>query len=305
VTEIRIPGKAVLSGEYTVLYGGVAVAVPVPRYLIVRPATAPPPGGYPLAAQAAFAVEVPELKRYEAQPPVIKPCEFDARELRGSGSDGTEIKLGLGSSAAEAVAALAWRFEVCGLDWYEHRLSIAGRALTAHSYLQHGLGSGIDVLVSAYCEALTLQLDAGKRSIRRVLPADAAKFPPLALAHTGIPANTRLLVSKFADWYGQSGKPGALLVNAACQAGDVLASAWDTGDWPALLDAVDGFDAKLRLCLDAAGVPYMLPRHHELAEWARSRGGRAKPSGAGGGDMALLIGDLPYADLGGQVIRLN
>ncbi len=304
MSEIKIPGKVILSGEYAVLFSGTAVALPVPRYLYVHPAAQHPAQGYPPAAEAGFSAYVPELKRLEAKPPVIPPCEFDARELRGTGSDGAEIKLGLGSSAAEAVGALAWRYESCGLDWREHRLEIAGHALSAHLSLQHGLGSGIDVMVSAYGEALLLQLIAAKRSIRQIQPVTYCKFPPLALVHSGLAANTRQLVGRFLDWRYHAGKPGEQMIAAMCTAADELATEWSSGNGPALYAALDAFDAKLRLCLDAAGVGYMQPKHHFLAEWARHHGGRAKPTGAGGGDMALLIGELPYHELDDEVMRL-
>ena len=305
MNEIRIPGKVILSGEYAVLFGGTAVAMPVPRFLRVFPAQEHPPQGYPPAAAAAFAMEVPELRELEAAAPEIPPCEFDAQELRGIGKLGHEVKLGLGSSAAETVGALAWRYQACGLDWQAHRQEIAGHALGAHLAVQHGLGSGIDVMACAHGGALTLRLAPGKPGVRQVMQVDSARFPPLALIHTGLPADTRELVSKFLEWRSTAGQPGGQMIAAACAAADELAVQWPSGGWPALLNALDAFDAKLRLCLDAAGLPYMLPYHQYLAEWAQFHGGRAKPTGAGGGDMALLIGELPLNDLTGEVIRLS
>jgi phosphomevalonate kinase len=305
VRTIRIPGKVMLSGEYAVLFGGSAVALPVPRHLTVEPAPEIPAGGYPPAAAAAFACPVPELDQLPVDPPPPPPCRFDHHELRGLSEDGTEIKLGLGSSAAEAVGTVAWRYEAAGLNWEQHKVGIARSALAAHSHVQHGLGSGYDVLVCAYGEGLRLKLVNGERVFSLLLPADTENYPPLALVHTGVAANTRTLITRFLDWHAAAGTACEVWMDAACFAADALAIAWSDGDWPELLSALDTFEARLKPCLDAARIPYMLPAHEKLAAWARERGGRAKPTGAGGGDMALLIGDLPYHELGSEVIKLS
>jgi phosphomevalonate kinase len=304
VSEIRIPGKVLLSGEYAVLCGGTAVALPVPRYFTVRPATAMPSMSYPPVAAAAFSYTLPDLELPEGGQPVAPPCELDYRDLRGAAADGSVIKLGLGSSAAEAVGVLAWRYQAAGLAWESHRVPIAEHALAVHSAAQRGLGSGIDVLVCAYGEGLRLRLVDGRRVFNLLQPADLASSPPLALVHTGVAANTRTLVTRFMDWRAAAGPAGEHYVDAICQSADELALAWGDGAWPGLLAALDTFDTHLRLCLDAAKIHYMLPYHYELAEWAQRHGGRAKPTGAGGGDMALLVGDLPYHELGQEVIRL-
>ena len=55
---------------------------------------------------------------------------------------------------------------------------------------------------------------------------------------------------------------------------------------------------------EIAKMPYKLPIHHEVEEWARSNGGFAKPTGAGGGDMIMLVGDLPYDELELRIFKL-
>jgi mevalonate kinase len=52
-------------------------------------------------------------------------------------------------------------------------------------------------------------------------------------------------------------------------------------------------------------MAYMLPVHARYEEWARRHGGRAKPTGAGGGDMILLVGELPLAQLNVDVMKLG
>ena len=50
-------------------------------------------------------------------------------------------------------------------------------------------------------------------------------------------------------------------------------------------------------CAKLARLPWRISEHEELEEWALEHGGRAKPTGAGGGDLVLLVGDLPLKEL--------
>ena len=47
----------------------------------------------------------------------------------------------------------------------------------------------------------------------------------------------------------------------------------------------------------SAGISYFMPVHTQLDAWARRHGGRCKPTGAGGGDMVLMAGELPLDQL--------
>lgn len=59
----------------------------------------------------------------------------------------------------------------------------------------------------------------------------------------------------------------------------------------------DEFVSRMAEIATAAKLPWRLGVHEELDEWAREHGGRAKPTGAGGGDLVLLVGDLPLDEL--------
>jgi phosphomevalonate kinase len=294
----------ILSGEYAILAGGTAIALPAPRCLRACLADAPPPGGYPPAAQAARVYPLPELAGYEDSRGVPH-MELDASGLYTTGADGQRLKLGLGSSAAEVVAVLALRYVAAGKPAGLAHLLLAEHALAVHTQVQGGLGSGLDVMVAALGCGLRAQDTGGQLAVACLLPEELAQLPPLALVPTGVAAGTRVRVGQFNRWREDGGAPVRRMLAAASAASAQLADAWTGGDWPALLAALELFSAKLRLCLDSAGVEYMLPVHHELAEWARGHGGYAKPTGAGGGDMALLIGALPYSELGREVTVLN
>ena len=84
-----------------------------------------------------------------------------------------------------------------------------------------------------------------------------------------------------------------------------LSGAWFSAPKNMLIEILDEFDARLAHCLGLAGVQHRLPEHEQLDAWARRYGGRSRSTGAGGGDMALLIGDMPLENLGVDLIRLD
>jgi hypothetical protein len=128
---------------------------------------------------------------------------------------------------------------------------------------------------------------------------------PTALVWTGQAADTRLLVQRFQSWVADGGQRAHELVERLVAASDVLAPCWFMAASDKLFAALGEFQAVLNMCVSAAGLPYRLPAHNELATWAVRHGGKAKPVGAGGGDMLLLVGHLPYDELPSPVIRLK
>jgi phosphomevalonate kinase len=212
-------------------------------------------------------------------------------------------KLGLGLSAAEAVATLALRYECVGISWEEQRAKVLEDAMTAHRRAQGGAGSGADV---AACASPGPVRFCNREGEIRITPLDDAKCAvPLHLLWTGVSANTRELVRLFQAWAGQEGAAVEAKLTKLHAASEELSQAWFQAAPPALFEQMDRFDTAIRECTEEAGVPYMLPVHARMAIWARRHGGRAKPTGAGGGDMILLAGELPLDQLKGLVIPLS
>jgi len=291
-----------LSGEYAVLYGGRAALVPVGRFLT---ATDKPESDQPLTAvaQAALGVTIPELREHELQQGQPRP-QFDAAEFFAADASGRSTKLGLGASAAEAVATIALRFERAGMRWRENVDAVFEYAIAAHTAAQHGLGSGADVAACAYGVPLVYSRHGGRPRVKPV--ADIPRqCVPTALVWTGQAADTRLLVQRFQAWVADGGHRAAELIERLVNASEVLAPCWFMAASDKLFAALGEFQAVLNMCISAAGLPHRLPAHRELSTWAVKHGGKAKPVGAGGGDMLLLVGHLPYAELGRPVIRLE
>lgn len=170
----------------------------------------------------------------------------------------TASKPGFGGSAAACVAACA----------------AAGRPLTdafaIHRAVQGG-GSGVDVAASI--AGGMIRYEAG-------LTSDAG--PPVTplVVWSGASAATGPRVAAYRAWPGRA----AFVAESAA-----ISAAFPAAPLTALRAAGDLLVAMAA----AAGLDYLTPAHAEIRRLAADFGGAAKPSGAGGGDIAVAL--LPDA----------
>jgi phosphomevalonate kinase len=286
VSAIRAsaPGKLMLAGEYAVLDGAPAVMTAVDRRAIARVAGAAELSPFLAAAAAQIAAARGDGPAARA----ARAIEVDSSALREAGDAGA--KLGLGSSAAATVAAVA-----CALaheDAAPDRDEIHRLAAAAHGDVQAALGargSGADVAASTYGGFLAFTAGTS-----RPLPAPAG----LALVPfwTGAPADTVTLVAAVAD--ARTAKPAA--VGAALRAiglsAEALVHAIEDGRPDLALAALAAGGRALAMLGQIAGVA-LEPACVAAARAAlEPLGGTAKTCGAGGGDVAIAA--LPgFADL--------
>jgi phosphomevalonate kinase len=293
-----------LSGEYAVLYGAQAVLVPVPRYMRLEITADATLASQSPVINAARELLVPFLYEHEHEQgvPLVRAVRGD---FYAPGTLGQPVKLGLGASAAEAVGVIALRYESAGVAWLSRWQEIARHALTAHHDAQ-GLGSGADVAAIA-CGRPLRYLRTDKGFTAEMLPPPAVELRlPLALVWSGQPADTRRLVGRFSAWIDGGGAQADSMLSELIAIANALGDAWFSAPVAELYGLIDDHTALLDRCAAAAGIEYRLPVHTRLAAWAEKHGGRAKPTGAGGGDMILLIGELPLEQLSGmQLIPLD
>jgi len=301
--QVRVPGKVMLSGEYAVLYGGTAVLVPVPRYLTVSAVDEPDLNETSPVISEALKEPIHEISGQEQD---LSPLHVhvDRSEFTHIGSDGVIRKLGLGGSAAEAVAVIGLRFERCGFDWTTIPKKIQTYADLAHRRAQGGLGSGADVAAIAYRQPIRFRRDEGRSYIEVIEKPASHLIPKLTLLWTGESANTRELVARFQDW-ANSFPNSEALINILVLEANRLAEEWFSTEYLPLFHALGQFGETLSSLSGLADLPWRLPVHMKLAEWAYELGGRAKPTGAGGGDMILLVGDLPTQHRSELTIQLD
>ena len=260
----RAPGKLLLAGEFAVLEGAPALVIAINKYAQAMLASTPPakyeqPSPLHLAVGEVLEVTSDQLHR----------LQIDTSALFRDG-----LKLGLGSSSAACVAAVAT------LDQgHNSKDRIFELALDAHRRLQSGLGSGFDVAASTYGGALIYVQGEQPSSVN--LPAGLFWR---AFAWNR-PASTRRAIE---GW--RVVRDHQKLLDATCKlAQSVRSSAAD------LLDSIDDFQQRL-LALDRAhALGIAAPEQHHLAaraqDIAANHGAKVlfKQSGAGGGDVGIAL----------------
>jgi mevalonate kinase len=315
---VRVPGKVMLSGEYAVLREATAVLLPLQRTLRLEgssgghraagslagevPAAAATPESPVIAnARRVYLPQVSNYEREHGEPQFV----IDASEFHTVDAQGQRHKLGIGGSSAEAVGVVALRYACAGLDWHAMRDSVCRAALDAHERAQGGIGSGADVAACAYGIPLRFRRVLGEVELRPISPPPPAARVPLALVWSGVEADSRRQLERYLTWRSLAGHEGRSAEHYLQREADQLAALWFAAGQDELFAALDTFCQALAAIAEEAGLTWQLPVHARLDAWARRHGGRAKPTGAGAGDMVLLIGDLPLDKLGLLTIPLD
>lgn len=316
MTGASAPGKLVISGEYVVLEGAWALVAAVDRRAVARFTAGSAPGfdrsgdrpsGSPdragLPPEAAAASRMAE----EVCGSVPHELSLDVHALREAGR-----KLGLGSSAAGAVAAAGAVFAWHGhdLEAPKTRRQILDAALAGHRAVAPE-GSGIDVAASVTGGLIRFRRDGEAVEVDRVAM-------PRRIVLRVIWTSTEARTSDYLTAVRALGErdPGshARLLGALREASDVLIDAVESDDPESAVAATEAHARAMDELGRAAGVPIVDERLERIAQIARAAGGAAKPSGAGGGDVALAVlppgADLPdleraWTDAGMHVLDLG
>ncbi|MFO8073038.1 MAG: hypothetical protein R6V85_14300 [Polyangia bacterium] len=266
------PGKLFLSGEYAVLSGAPAVVTAVDRRAMAYAAkTAPPPSPVLAAVRR-------EVARHfgVAGPGQLPLVRVDTSEL----SLGRR-KLGLGSSAATAVAATAALLALGGAGELGagELLALAG---AAHRSAQRGRGSGADVAAAVYGGTLEFSAEREPR------PLELRGIEPV-FAWTGVEASTAELLAAVERLAGRDPAAHRDLVARLEREARDLAGAYRAGDAAGVIASSARYRELMEELGRAAGVAIVTAAHRRAAEIAEGLGGTAKPSGAGGGDCAVAL----------------
>lgn len=297
---VRVPGKAMLAGEYCVLEpGGLAVAMAVARHLHVRAHEAVGSGGIELALGAdkdpgfATAASVRAATALAAEGLKLRALRLELTSAFGT-VEGT--KLGLGGSAATVAGVVAAILAAHGADMTNSstREEVETLARAAHAQQQGRAGSGYDVTTVVRGGCLAIR-PAGSGHAPLSLPAVRALALPTGLAWgvvgTGVPASTPALIERAA------GCDTTPLRSAA----ESVAAALESGCGEDFLAALAGAQAAFESWDAAHGLGLMTPELTALASQARQSGLVPRVSGAGGGDSLLVFGADPEALTAGLV----
>jgi phosphomevalonate kinase len=261
------PGKLMLLGEYAVLEGGIALAAAVNRRASGRWVEHPVPRSG--VVQAVLEAARRSGLAHEGE------IEIDTSAFR----DAKGRKLGLGSSAAAAVIASA--LAVGTGDETALRVAIEG-----HRAAAGGEGSGVDVAASYYGGVI-----ASRRQPAPVA-ALASKIRNLTVTalFTHESADTAELVRACrasANW-GQWSR-------ALCALSDEGVRAYETQQAERFLSVVARYGRAMDAMGKDAGAPIVTEAIDAVMRIAEEERCAAKPSGAGGGDVAIVWSADPDA----------
>lgn len=309
------PGKILIAGEYAVLDGHPALIMAIGVRARAEIASGSPPQSDFLAAAAEVIAE--ECGADSTAAENARRIVVDTAEFSMGGA-----KLGLGSSAAATVAAIACALfskkgrisrpkipitmcpthmragASCGTPDCERVFALARLAHARAQKKRGAAGSGADIAAATFGGTLVYQskhagsttsaADAESPTVRPwTIPADLTFVP----VWTHKPASTARLVAQVAA--ARAANPAAAdraLDGIAGVAHQLIAAR-------AAPEAIAAIAAGNDACANLAAAtlaPLVIPAHQAIAKLAQQVGGAAKPTGAGGGDIALCA--LPDPD---------
>ncbi len=212
-------------------------------------------------------------------------------------------KLGLGGSAAACVLAVravcATSARAVGDD------EVVSLALAAHWVEQGGSGSGADVAAAALGGVLEVRSEVPWRDSEEAMamaPEEIAaarplrirrvRVPPdlrLLLAYAGAPADTRAMVREVRKLARADPGRWEARVREISEAAEQLRNSLESPDRVATLAAVRRGGAAMEALGQDARVPIVTPGLARACALASAAGAAGKPSGAGGGDCAVIL----------------
>lgn len=274
------PGKLLLSGEYAVLAGAPAVVTAAQARALARFEEGPPEGPeHPEGAAARALAEA----RFGAVPARLV---VDASALRSG-----DVKLGLGSSAAIAAACAAAVAGYHGRDPGDPEADLLRVALEGHRAVSPE-GSGADVAASVLGGLLRFER-SGERP--RIAPLAWPRGLVIRVVWTGQAARTSDFIRRVDALRETSPDVYMARMGALRGRAEELAGAFERAESAAIVEGAGIYGETMGALGEAAGVPIVEARLATIDALARRFGGRAKPSGAGGGDVGVAFFADPEA----------
>ncbi|MFT5585977.1 MAG: phosphomevalonate kinase [Cognaticolwellia sp.] len=254
--QVLAPGKLFILGEYAVTDGGPALVAAVDR-------------GVRCLVSAGDDIQTPGDNRFAKA--ALQAVE--APQRRYSFSDWNPAQLsgkgGFGGSAAACTAAAVAGTLAAGEPV---NAALCALAVQIHQAVQ-GSGSGMDVRASFH---------GGLRRYHGQDVGPSMPGHPFVAVYSGASAETGPRVKRYKEWSGRAdfaAESAALLDLFGAEPCRAMSQAY----------------ALLRAMAKQAGLAYDTPALFRIAALAEAHGGAAKPSGAGGGDVAIALVPDPQA----------
>ena len=256
--KVSVPGKLVLLGEYAVLNGTPALVAAVDR-------RAEASNNQSERKPSAVVRAVCAQAQRDLETTDIDICSTAFRNASGS-------KLGIGSSAAAAVSAailLRGHADDQALQW----------ALDGHKAASGGVGSGIDVLACFHGGVIATTKQ----------PAPFEKLPlKLPGLHLAVFFLKKSATTKSMVLACQNSPNWNSLTKDMAETAQAGIEAWKKLDARAFLEKSRAYGLQMQRLGENASVPIVTDEMTALMRLADEYDAAAKPSGAGGGDVALV-----------------
>lgn len=315
------PGKLVVVGEYAVLEGHRALGMAISRraharlvmdhnqpcQLHLRPlSNRPIDWSDASAAPSAFSAEINEARKmvesiWRAWGPKTCPSAFLLEINTAALFDELGSKLGLGSSAAVAVllSGLAQQVGVSREEALEAQQSLDLRAWHHRLWRLHqgGRGSGLD-LASVLAGGLIVytqprSVDGGPNAMANWSSLTWPKSLYGRIVWTGNSASTADMLEAYRAWRARAPKPFDAFMRELGQSAEMVIDALRRGDINAFLEGFTDYGARMGTMGGLIQRCVVTPAHEALAELAKAEQVGYKPSGAGGGDIGVMLSPDP------------
>lgn len=287
------PGKVVIAGEYAVLEGYSALSAAVNRRAYVQLTPSEHPQIEALGLDPCLiekhdnhvVIPADKHKQLELLRLVYQECaningsiQINSGELYHTHQTKRQ-KLGLGSSAAVAVALTAALTHANRDEIFQH-------ALAAHRVYAGGKGSGIDIATCCYGGFLKFSLSEPK-----ITPLEVKLDSQcILLVFSKQSASTTYFLQAVSNLKLREPRIYDRLMAELAESSTQLERALSENiDWKLLPQIIKNNMTTLKQLGDLAGVHIVTQTHQLIDQITRSLGGAAKPSGAGGGDIAICF----------------
>ena len=297
------PGKVFLSGEYLALEGGSAIILSTKQRSRVSIEDHKKPYNlfYSSALDQYFEFSVNdnfEVDWVENDPQSfglfislaicelkIKPSKalisIDTNEFYSSGK-----KIGLGSSASIAAAIINVLDEYFNLQLSES--AKIQKAVNIHALSQDNFGSGLDVIAScADSGVVECNLKMANEHKWRSLKWPSDLYIKGVI--TSDQSSTKMMIEKYNRGKDSNQIFFNKLYSEINHLLNQISTAWDTQNSAKIIELMQTYNTFINQLNEKFNLGIFSDEHKQLIELARSADIFYKPSGAGGGDLGLVI----------------